>query len=99
MKHEIMKTTKFMMCESKVSKVLTTNKVTAVNSVLERRLRILTNKYHYRTEITFNWSYVLSCTLQGLKADIVHFMNMSQHKRFAFMNWTMWRNDYIITMG
>ena len=38
-------------------------------------------------------------TLHGLKADIVHLMNMSQHERLAFVNWTMWRNDYIIAMG
>ena len=73
--------------------------VTVVNSVFKRRLRILTNKYHYSLEITFNWNNVMSCTLHGSKADIVHLMNMSQHKRFAFVNWTMWRNDYIIAMG
>ena len=59
---------------------------------------ILTNKYHYKTKITFNWDNVMGCTLQGLKADIVHLMNMSQQKRFAFVNWTMWRNDYIISI-
>ena len=68
-------------------------------SVLKRRSRILTNKYHYKTEITFNWSNVMSFTLHGSKADIVHLMNVSQYKRFAFVNWTMWRNDYIIAMG
>ena len=77
----------------------TTKEVTVVNSVLKRRLKIFTNKYHYITEITLNWSNVMSCTLHGLKADIMHLMNMSQHKRFAFVNWTMWRNDYIIAMG
>ena len=41
----------------------------------------------------------MSCTLHRLKANIVHLMNMSQHKRFAFVNWTMWHNDYIIGMG
>ena len=41
----------------------------------------------------------MGCTLHGLKADIVHLMNMSQHKRFAFINWRMWRNDYIMAMG
>ena len=73
--------------------------MTVVNSVLKGRLRILTNKYHYKTEITFNWSNVMSCTLHGLKADIVQLMNMSQQKSFAFVNSTMWRNDYIIAMG
>ena len=66
---------------------------------IKRRLKSFTNKYHYITEITLNWSNVMSCTLHGLKADIMHLMNMSQHKRFAFVNWTMWRNDYIIAMG
>ena len=55
-------------------------------------------KYHYKTEITVNWSNVMSCTLHRLKANIVHLMNMSQHKRFAFVNWTIWRYDYIIAM-
>ena len=41
----------------------------------------------------------MSYTLHGLKADIVHLMNMSKHKNFAFVNSTMWRNDYIIAMG
>ena len=41
----------------------------------------------------------MSCTLHGLKANIVHLMNMSQHKRFAFVNWEMRRNDYIISIG
>ena len=41
----------------------------------------------------------MSCTLHGLKADIVQLMNMSQQKSFAFVNSTMWRNDYIIAMG
>ena len=68
-------------------------------SVLKRRSRILTNKYHYKTEITFDWSNVMSFILHGSKADIVHLMNVSQYKRFAFVNWTMWRNDYIIAMG
>ena len=77
----------------------TTKRMTVVNSVLKGRLRILTNKYHYKTEITFNWSNVMSCTLHGLKADIVHLMNMSKNKSFAFVNSTMWRNDYIIAMG
>ena len=77
----------------------TTKRVTVFNSVMKRILRILTNKYHYKTEITINWSNVMSCTLHGLKADIVQLINKSQHKRFAFVNWTMWRNDYIIAMG
>ena len=77
----------------------TTKRMAVVNSVLKGRLRILTNKYHYKTEITFNWSNVMSCTLHRLKADIVHLMNMSQHKSFAFVNSTMRRNDYIIAMG
>ena len=64
----------------------TTKRMTVVNSVLKGRLRILTNKYHYKTEITLNWSNVMSFTLHGLKADIVHLMDMSQHKRFAFVN-------------
>ena len=76
----------------------TTKMVTVLNSVLKRRLRILTNKHHYKTEITFNWSNVMSCTLHGLKADKVQFMNISQHKRFVFVNWTVWRYDYIIAM-
>ena len=29
----------------------TTKRITVVNSVLKGRLRILTNKYHYKTEI------------------------------------------------
>ena len=41
----------------------------------------------------------MSFTLHGSKADIVHLMNVSQYKRFAFVYWTMWRNDYIIAMG
>ena len=77
----------------------TTKRVTVVNSVLKRISRNLTNKYHFKTEITFNWTNVMSCTFHGSKADIMHLMNMSQHKRFAFVNWTMWRNDYIIAMG
>ena len=77
----------------------TTKRVTVADLVLKRRLRILTNKYHSKTKITYNWSNVMGCTLHGLKADIVHLMNMSQHKRFAFINWTMWRNDYIMAMG
>ena len=77
----------------------TTKRVTVADLVLKRRLTILTNKYHYKTKITYNWSNVMGSTLHGLKADIVHLMNMSQHKRFAFVNWTMWRNDYIIAMG
>ena len=41
----------------------------------------------------------MSCTLHRLKADIVYLMNMSQHKRFAFVNWTIWHYDHIIAMG
>ena len=71
----------------------------SVQSHSSHILRILTKKYHYKTKITFNWSNVMSCTLHGLKANIVHLMNMSQHKRFACVNWEMWRNDYIISFG
>ena len=40
-----------------------TKRVTVANLVLKRTLRIRTNKYHYKTKITFDWSNVIGCTL------------------------------------
>ena len=39
--------------------------------------------------------YVLIYTLQGLKADVVYFMDMSQHKMLALVKWTIWLDNYL----
>ena len=39
--------------------------------------------------------YVLSLTLQGLKANIVYFIDMSQYKMPALVKWTIWLDNYL----